>query len=174
MQRRGLNEIEREARGAIGQVAIVQDWLVPDAKSPSCGWFIPSRESALVLFLRPGNYTGIVSGKVGSTGVALVEFYNAQSHVRQTAFRSARVCGVHEIIFRGSQACKPDPTDALLACWCGRLQARGPESAKMANFRYLSPPRSVEPWRRHRTFGRSPGRVRDRVGAVPLVAASLC
>jgi len=126
------------------------------------------------LFLRPGNYTGIVSGKVGSTGVALVEFYNAQSHVRQTAFRSARVCGVHEIIFRGSQACKPDPTDALLACWCGRLQARGPESAKMANFRYLSPPRSVEPWRRHRTFGRSPGRVRDRVGAVPLVAASLC
>jgi len=30
------------------------------------------------LFLRPGNYTGIVSGKVGSTGVALVENYNAQ------------------------------------------------------------------------------------------------
>jgi hypothetical protein len=36
------------------------------------------RESAMLLFLVPGNYTAIVTGKDGSTGVALVEFYSVQ------------------------------------------------------------------------------------------------
>jgi hypothetical protein len=33
------------------------------------------RESALVAFLAPGNYTAIVRGTAGTTGVALVEVY---------------------------------------------------------------------------------------------------
>lgn len=36
------------------------------------------RESAIVRALPPGNYTTIVSGKNGSTGVALVEIYNLE------------------------------------------------------------------------------------------------
>ena len=35
------------------------------------------RESAIVATLQPGNYTAIVHGVGGSTGVALVEVYNA-------------------------------------------------------------------------------------------------
>lgn len=35
-----------------------------------------SRESAMQLFLTPGNYTAIVTGKDDDTGVALIEFYN--------------------------------------------------------------------------------------------------
>ena len=35
-------------------------------------------ESALIANLSPGNYTGIVSGKAGNTGVALVEVYHVQ------------------------------------------------------------------------------------------------
>lgn len=37
-----------------------------------------SRESAVYLSLAGGNYTAIVSGKAGVTGVALVETYNVQ------------------------------------------------------------------------------------------------
>ena len=33
-------------------------------------------ESAILVLLAPGNYTAIVAGKNGATGVALVEFYN--------------------------------------------------------------------------------------------------
>jgi hypothetical protein len=33
-------------------------------------------ESALALFLPPGNYTAIVAGKSGGTGIGLVEVYN--------------------------------------------------------------------------------------------------
>jgi hypothetical protein len=33
------------------------------------------RESAVVAFLAPGNYTAVVRGKAGTTGVALVEAY---------------------------------------------------------------------------------------------------
>lgn len=36
------------------------------------------RESAIVATLNPGNYTGIVRGKNGATGVALVEVYSLQ------------------------------------------------------------------------------------------------
>ena len=35
-------------------------------------------ESALVSMLNPGNYTAIVSGKNGSTGVGLVEVFGIQ------------------------------------------------------------------------------------------------
>ena len=34
------------------------------------------RESAILALLAPGNYTAIVAGKNGTTGVALIEFYN--------------------------------------------------------------------------------------------------
>ena len=33
-------------------------------------------ESAVLALLAPGNYTAIVAGKNGTTGVALIEFYN--------------------------------------------------------------------------------------------------
>jgi hypothetical protein len=36
------------------------------------------RESALYLSLPAGNYTAVVSGKTGATGIALVETYNVQ------------------------------------------------------------------------------------------------
>jgi len=36
------------------------------------------RESAIVATLNPGNYTAIVRGKNGTTGVALVEVYGLQ------------------------------------------------------------------------------------------------
>jgi hypothetical protein len=35
-------------------------------------------ESAVVLNLAAGNYTAILSGKTGTTGVALIEAYNLQ------------------------------------------------------------------------------------------------
>jgi hypothetical protein len=37
-----------------------------------------NRESAIVATLNPGNYTAIVRGKGGTTGVALVEVYGLQ------------------------------------------------------------------------------------------------
>ena len=33
-------------------------------------------ESAILALLAPGNYTAIVAGKNGTTGAALIEFYN--------------------------------------------------------------------------------------------------
>jgi hypothetical protein len=38
-----------------------------------------SRESAILVTLDPGAYTGIVEGKNGATGIALVEFYDVSS-----------------------------------------------------------------------------------------------
>lgn len=38
-----------------------------------------NRESAILITLKPGNYTAIVRGKSGATGVALVEVYNLDS-----------------------------------------------------------------------------------------------
>lgn len=38
-----------------------------------------NRESAILATLRPGNYTAIVRGQNGTTGVALVEVYNLDS-----------------------------------------------------------------------------------------------
>jgi hypothetical protein len=35
-------------------------------------------EPAIIRALTPGNYTAVVSGKDGGTGVALVEVYNLQ------------------------------------------------------------------------------------------------
>lgn len=39
-----------------------------------------SRESAIVATLQPGNYTAIVSGKDGGSGVGLVEIYNLEAN----------------------------------------------------------------------------------------------
>jgi hypothetical protein len=37
-----------------------------------------ARESAILATLPPGNYTAVVSGKAGATGVGLVEVYHIQ------------------------------------------------------------------------------------------------
>ena len=46
-------------------------------------------ESAIVATLAPGNYTAIVRGKVDTTGVALVEFYNIAKDLLIDFFRVA-------------------------------------------------------------------------------------
>jgi hypothetical protein len=38
------------------------------------------RESAIVATLQPGNYTAVVSGKDGTSGVGLVEVYNLEAN----------------------------------------------------------------------------------------------
>lgn len=50
-----------------------QDQLIVDQLAPT-----DDREAAIELTLAPGAYTAIVSGVGGTTGVALVEFYNLQ------------------------------------------------------------------------------------------------
>ncbi|MEO6969455.1 MAG: hypothetical protein ABI217_00995 [Chthoniobacterales bacterium] len=50
-----------------------QDQLIVDQLAPT-----DDRESAIEITLAPGAYTAIVSGVGGTTGVALVEFYNLQ------------------------------------------------------------------------------------------------
>ncbi len=66
-----------EVHDGNGSVTSNDDWAVgPNAASippelkPADG-----RESALFMILQPGNYTAIVRGKNGSTGVSLVEVY---------------------------------------------------------------------------------------------------
>jgi hypothetical protein len=63
---------------ASGEIASNDDW-----QSASNSGQIPAnlqpqdmRESAILIPLQPGQYTGIVSGKGGTTGVALVEVYD--------------------------------------------------------------------------------------------------
>jgi hypothetical protein len=62
------------------ELALNDDWKEAQENLIASTGIPPSddRESALFLFLTPGNYTAIVSGKDGETGVALVEFYNVQ------------------------------------------------------------------------------------------------
>jgi len=57
----GLNDNWKEGRAE----AVLATQLAPT----------DDRESAMVAFLAPGNYTAVVRGKGGSTGVALVEAY---------------------------------------------------------------------------------------------------
>ena len=49
------------------QEQIIRDTTIPPADD---------RESAIVIGLDPGNYTAIVAGKNGATGIALVEVYD--------------------------------------------------------------------------------------------------
>jgi Gluconolactonase len=63
------------------QIASNDDWQsdpnansIPPALRPT-----DTRESALLITLQPGSYTAIVSGKNGTTGVALVEVYDVDS-----------------------------------------------------------------------------------------------
>jgi hypothetical protein len=50
----------------------MQEQIIKDTTIPP----VDDRESAIVIALDPGNYTAIVSGKNGSTGIALVEVYD--------------------------------------------------------------------------------------------------
>jgi hypothetical protein len=59
-------------------IASNDDWRGIDTGEILTARLAPSdsRESAIVMRLAPGNYTTIVSGKNGATGVGLVEIYN--------------------------------------------------------------------------------------------------
>jgi len=54
------------------------DWQSDQQKGLVDSGLAPTdpREAALMLSLQPGNYTAIVRGKGGSTGVGLVEVYD--------------------------------------------------------------------------------------------------
>lgn len=62
-------------------LAFNDDWIDFDTQAVNATLLAPSddRESAFVAaFLTPGNYTAVVRGKAGTTGVALVEAYRVQ------------------------------------------------------------------------------------------------
>jgi hypothetical protein len=65
----------RDANGAL--IAFDNDWNDNTPTAIKATLLRPSdtRESAIVTSLAPGNYTAIVRGKNGTTGVALVEAY---------------------------------------------------------------------------------------------------
>ncbi|MDP9004531.1 MAG: SGNH/GDSL hydrolase family protein [Verrucomicrobiota bacterium] len=64
-----------DGNGAV--IAFNDDWKLGQPQSVIATQFAPSddRESVIVAFLAPGNYTAVVRGKGGTTGVALVEAY---------------------------------------------------------------------------------------------------
>jgi len=64
-----------DGNGAV--IAFNDDWKLGQPQSVIATQFAPSddRESVIVAFLAPGNYTAVVRGKAGTTGVALVEAY---------------------------------------------------------------------------------------------------
>jgi hypothetical protein len=68
----------RDANGAL--IAFDDDWNDNTPTAIKAILLKPSddRESAIVASLAPGNYTAIVRGKNGTTGVALVEAYRIQ------------------------------------------------------------------------------------------------
>jgi phospholipase/lecithinase/hemolysin len=60
------------------RIAFDDDWKIPQVQAVRAVNLVPpdDRESAIVsAFLSPGNYTAVVRGKNGTTGVALVEAY---------------------------------------------------------------------------------------------------
>lgn len=68
-----------ELRGADGSLIVGNDnWRDTDAAAISATGIPPGddRESALIATVAPGNYTAIMSGKNGTTGVGLVEAYD--------------------------------------------------------------------------------------------------
>jgi hypothetical protein len=64
-------------------VAFNDDWQ-QDANAAQLGTLAPTdpKESALSRDLAPGNYTAVVRGKGGTTGVGLVEFYLVQQQAK--------------------------------------------------------------------------------------------
>ena len=58
-------------------IAFNDNWKEGQPQAVVATQFAPSddRESVIVAFLSPGNYTAVVRGKAGTTGVALVEAY---------------------------------------------------------------------------------------------------
>ncbi len=56
------------------------NWSDDPVQAESFGQLAPSsdRESAIAVRVGAGNYTAIVRGKNGSSGVALLEIYNSQ------------------------------------------------------------------------------------------------
>jgi hypothetical protein len=62
------------------QIASNDDWKMPQQAEIQATGLAPSddRESAILTVLTQGNYTAILRGKNGTTGVALVEVYKVQ------------------------------------------------------------------------------------------------
>jgi hypothetical protein len=80
-----LQDPTLELHGSNGEkIASNDNWTVDDSSGRSQAAQIrattlaPSRdsESALLIVLPPGNYTAIVAGKSGATGIGLIEVYN--------------------------------------------------------------------------------------------------
>ena len=71
----------RDANGAL--VASNDNWRDGRTSDITAAGFAPSdlREAAISTRLRPGNYTVVVSGKNGATGVGLVEIYSLPDRV---------------------------------------------------------------------------------------------
>src|ERR1700730_10525702 len=75
------------------KIASNNNWKIGDSSGQSQeveirGTTIPPDndfESALVLILSPGNYTAVMSGVGGSTGIGLVEVYNLHRRARVLA-----------------------------------------------------------------------------------------
>jgi len=66
----------RDANGVL--IAQNDNWRDNQADLETVNWGPPSDEAESVIVKRipPGAYTAILQGKGGSTGVALVEFFN--------------------------------------------------------------------------------------------------
>ncbi|MFL6583249.1 MAG: hypothetical protein ACJ8KU_01885 [Chthoniobacterales bacterium] len=68
-----------ELHAADGSLIGANDnWRDPDAAAIAASGIPPNddRESAIIATVAPGNYTAVVSGKSGSTGIGLVEAYD--------------------------------------------------------------------------------------------------
>jgi hypothetical protein len=77
-----LDDPMLELRDRLGNlVAANDDWRTQQAQVEASGLPPPDdHESAIVVSLPPGNYTAIVTGKSGGTGIGLVEVYDLDSN----------------------------------------------------------------------------------------------
>lgn len=76
-----LSDPTLQLNGAGGAISSNDDWKSTQQSDIQASGVPPTdqRESAIVATLLPGNYTGIVQGKSGATGVGLVEIYDLDS-----------------------------------------------------------------------------------------------
>lgn len=76
-----LSDPTLQLNGAGGPILSNDDWKTTQQSDIQASGVPPTdpRESAIVATLSPGNYTGIVQGKSGATGVGLVEVYDLDS-----------------------------------------------------------------------------------------------